>query len=92
MSAKTVTADELPPELLRMLGLPRHTISATIHLKARELIRVECEFHPEVDTDGLADWSRVEKRGFMLLPVECEGCGTGLEPATTGSTGLGSTS
>lgn len=56
---------EIGKDLIQALGLPRKTREFTLHVRAGEMVRVECEYYPEDGkalTTALAQYGLVPRR------------------------------
>lgn len=60
-----MTVRTLGPQLIALLGLPKHCISFELRCAAGELVTVQCEFYPE-ETEGID----LVLAGYELVPRE----------------------
>ncbi|MDQ1924683.1 hypothetical protein [Massilia pseudoviolaceinigra] len=65
-----ITGRDIGVELIAALGLPKHTISVTLSVKADELVTVACEYCPDIGPDFITLMAR-----YNLVPAEpkCSG-------------------
>lgn len=63
---RIVLSNELPPEFLTLLGLPKHLVAATIHVEVNQPVIVDCTFYPEIDPSALSDYLNTVSMRYAL--------------------------
>jgi hypothetical protein len=70
--ANLMTVNTLGPQLISLLGLPKHVISFELRCAVNEIVSVKCEYHPE-DAAGfdtvLAEYELVPRQSAEAAPA-----------------------